>query len=130
MPAEAGRVNNITDQMLAGQPSIQEALPAFLDFSADSIILAHNAPFDCGFLNAGLSRLFDDGYVQFSQLSNRIADTLPMARQIIPGQKHYNLQDICAVLGLKAEAAHRALDDARLCLELFVQLYHQILRFN
>jgi len=130
MPAEAGRVNNITDQMLAGQPSIQEALPAFLDFSADSIILAHNAPFDCGFLNAGLSRLFDDGYVQFSQLPNRIADTLSMARQIIPGQKHYNLQDICTALGLKAEAAHRALDDARLCMELFVQLYHQILRFN
>jgi DNA polymerase-3 subunit epsilon len=122
MPEEAGRVNNISDAMLAGQPSVQEVLPVFLNFSADSVILAHNAPFDCGFINVNLLRLYDDGYVPFPALPNRVADTLPLARQILPGRKHYNLQDISADLGLKAEAAHRALDDARLCMELFVYL--------
>ena len=122
MPAEAGRVNNITDEMLAGQPSIQEVLPVFLRFSADSIVLAHNAPFDCGFINRSLSRLCDDGYVQHSVLPNRVADTLPLARRLLPGRSHYHLQDIAASLGFKAEAAHRALDDARLCMEIFVYL--------
>ena len=122
MPAEAGRVNNITDSMLAGQPSVHEALPAFLDFSAESIILAHNAPFDCGFVNSNLSRLYDDGYVPYPALPHRIADTLPMARRLLPGRDHYSLQEISASLGFKAEAAHRALDDARLCMELFVYL--------
>jgi DNA polymerase-3 subunit epsilon len=122
MPAEAGRVNNITDEMLAGQPSVQETLPVFLNFCAGSIILAHNAPFDCGFINQNLSRLYDDGYVPYPSLPNRIADTLPLARRLLPGRPHYNLQDLAAYLDITAEAAHRALDDARLCMEIFVYL--------
>jgi DNA polymerase-3 subunit epsilon len=124
MPAGAGKVNNITDAMLAGQPPIQEVLPVFLRFAADSIVLAHNAPFDCGFVNRSLSRLCDDGYVQHSALPNPVADTLPLARRMLPGRSHYHLQDIAAFLGFKAEAAHRALDDARLCMEIFIYLAH------
>jgi DNA polymerase-3 subunit epsilon len=124
MPAGAGKVNNITDEMLAGQPSIQEALPAFLRFAAGTIVLAHNAPFDCGFVNSSLSRLYDDGYVDSPFLPNRVADTLIMARRILPGRGRYNLQDITAELGIRAESAHRALDDARLCMELFIRLAH------
>ena len=122
MPKEAGKVNNITDAMLAGQPPIQEALPAFVHFAAGSIILAHNAPFDCGFVNAGLARLYDDGFVPFAALPNRIADTLPLARRLLPGRVRYNLQDLAASLGLRAEAAHRAFDDARLCMEIFLYM--------
>jgi DNA polymerase-3 subunit epsilon len=122
MPPEAGKVNNITDAMLAGQPPIQEVLPAFLRFAEDSVIVAHNAPFDCGFVNQSLSRLYDDGYVSVTALPHRALDTLPLARILLPGRDHYNLQDLSASLGFKAEAAHRALDDARLCMELFVFL--------
>jgi DNA polymerase-3 subunit epsilon len=125
MPAGAGKVNNITDAMLAGQPSIQEALPAFLRFAAETVVLAHNAPFDCGFVNSSLSRLYDDGYVDTPFLPNRVADTLIMARRLLPGRGRYNLQDITASLGLRAESAHRALDDARLCMELFICLVHK-----
>jgi DNA polymerase-3 subunit epsilon len=123
MPEAAGKVNNITDAMLAGQPPIQEALPAFLRFAADTVIVAHNAPFDCGFVNSSLSRLFDDGYVLFSALPNRIADTLPLARRLLPGREHYNLQYLAASLDIRAMAAHRAYDDARLCMELFIRLF-------
>jgi DNA polymerase-3 subunit epsilon len=123
MPEAAGKVNNITDAMLAGQPPIQEALPAFLRFAADTAIVAHNASFDCGFVNVGLSRLFDDGYVLFSALPNRIADTLPLARRLLPGRERYNLQHLAASLDIRATAAHRAFDDARLCMELFIRLF-------
>jgi DNA polymerase-3 subunit epsilon len=122
MPAEASSVNNITDEMLAGQPCIQESLPLFLDFIAGTVIVAHNAPFDCGFINHNLSWLYDEGYAPFYALPNRIADTLLLSRRLLPGRKHYNLQAVSADLGFKAEAAHRALDDARLCMELFVYL--------
>ena len=122
MPKEASEVNNITDEMLAGQPLIREALPAFASFTADSIMVAHNAPFDCGFVNAGLARLYDDGYVLFPSLSNRVADTLIMVRRLLPGKARYNLQDITASVGIQALDAHRAFDDARLCMELFLHL--------
>ena len=122
MPAGASKVNNITDDMLAGQPPIREVLPVFLDFIEGSILAAHNAPFDCGFVNVSLSRLYDDGYTTFTALPNRVADTLIMVRRLLPGRTRYNLQDISASVGLKAQEAHRAFDDARLCMELFLFL--------
>jgi DNA polymerase-3 subunit epsilon len=122
MPEEAAKVNNITDEMLAGQPTIQEALPAFLRFADDSILIAHNAPFDCGFVNAGLGRLYDDGYSAVAALPNRAADTLIMARRFLPGRNRYKLQDIAADVGIQALEAHRAFDDTRLCMELFLHL--------
>jgi DNA polymerase-3 subunit epsilon len=121
MPAEAGRVNNITDAMLAGQPPIEAALPDFLRFVDGAVVMAHNAAFDCGFINEALRRLYDEGRVPFPALPNRIADTLLMARRLLPGMGRFNLQDLSAALGLTAQAAHRALDDARLCMELFAR---------
>lgn len=142
MPPDAGRVNKITDAMLAGQPAIEEALPDFLRFIKDTIIVAHNAPFDCGFVNASLQRLYEAGRLSrggetaggrlfaesaapwtppFPTLPNKTADTLLMARRLFPGRERYSLQNLAPDLGLKAEAAHRALDDARLCMEIFVR---------
>ena len=121
MPAEAGRVNGITDDMLRGQPLISEALPDFLRFVKDTVIIAHNAPFDCGFVNASLERLYDEGSAPFSALPNKTADTLLLARRLFPGKGRYNLQDLAFDLGIQAEAAHRALDDARLCMEVFLR---------
>ncbi|MDR2479459.1 MAG: 3'-5' exonuclease [Treponema sp.] len=119
MPEEAGRVNHITPQMLAGQPSLEAALPDFLLFIKNAVIVAHNAPFDCGFVNESLARLHSDGLAPFPGLPNRIADTLVMVRRIFPGRPRYNLQDMAAFLGIQAQSAHRALDDARLCMEIF-----------
>ena len=121
MPGEAGRVNHITDAMLAGQPAISGALPDFLRFVKGTVIIAHNAPFDCGFVNANLERLHAEGAAPFPALPNKTADTLLLARRLFPGRDRYNLQDLAAYLGLAAQAAHRALDDARLCMEIFLR---------
>ena len=119
MPVEAGKVNGITDAMLAGQPSIEEIMPDFLEFIKNTIIAAHNAPFDCGFVNESLARLYDDGFAPFSRLPNKTVDTLVLSRRLFPGLSRYNLQDLARSLGVQAEEAHRALDDARLCMEIF-----------
>ena len=57
MPAEASRINGITDAMLAGKPVAAEVLPDFLSFIGNSVLVAHNAPFDISFMNEELSGL-------------------------------------------------------------------------
>jgi DNA polymerase-3 subunit epsilon len=124
MPPEAGRVNNITDEMLAGQPSIEKVFPDFLRLIRDSVVIAHNAPFDCGFINQKLKDSdgqADGGWVPpFPALPNKIADTLVLSRRVFPGRASYKLQELAAFLQISAVNAHRAEDDARLCMEIFL----------
>jgi DNA polymerase-3 subunit epsilon len=61
MPPEAGRVNNITDAMLAGKPSLETVFPDFLRLVKNTVIIAHNAPFDLGFVNEKLKTLYEEG---------------------------------------------------------------------
>jgi len=120
MPADAGKVNGITDAMLAGQPPIEEVMPDFLGFIKNTVILAHNAPFDIGFVNESLARLYKTGGAPFRRLPNKTVDTLILSRGVFPGYPGYSLQYLARSLGLQAENAHRALDDARLCMEIFL----------
>jgi DNA polymerase-3 subunit epsilon len=122
MPDAAAKVNNITDSMLKGQPFVEDVMPQFLEFIEGAIIVAHNAPFDCGFINESLARLYKSHLVPFRFLPNKITDTLVMSRSLLPGRKHYNLQALAAGFEIRAENAHRAADDARLCMEIFKQL--------
>jgi len=115
MPPEAGRINHISDEMLAGKPEIEEILPEFLDFIENSILIAYNAPFDCGFINEKLRT------TSCPALPNPIADVLVFARESFPGQRSYSLQKLAAELGIPAQDAHRAEDDARLCMEIFIR---------
>jgi DNA polymerase-3 subunit epsilon len=125
MPPEAGRVNGITDRMLAGKPSLDEVLPDFLRFIGEGILVAHNAPFDCGFINAGLQWRFDRGTAPFPQLPNPVVDTLIYARKRFPGQPNYKLGSLAAFLGIESGDAHRAEDDARVCMEIFIRCYEE-----
>jgi DNA polymerase-3 subunit epsilon len=111
-------VNHITDAMLAGKPAIDAVLPDFLRMIEGTILIAHNAAFDCGFINSGLVRVCGGSS---PRLANRVADTVLMAKRLFPGLGRYNLQDLAAGLGIAAVEAHRAMDDARLCMEIFVK---------
>jgi DNA polymerase-3 subunit epsilon len=125
MPPGAGRVNGITDEMLAGKPPLDEALPEFLRFIGESVLVAHNAPFDCGFINEGLRRRFDRGEAPFPKLPNPVVDTLASARRCFPGRRAYNLGSLAAFLGIRSGEAHRAEDDARVCMEIFLRCFGQ-----
>jgi DNA polymerase-3 subunit epsilon len=148
MPPGAGQVNNITDEMLSGRPSLDAVFPDFVRFIAGTILVAHNAPFDCGFVNAGLKERFEKakkaaaGAGQGSLLENldesrgdalawappwpalpnAVADTLAMAKEALPGLPSYKLQTLAAALHVPAIDAHRAEDDARVCMEVFIKL--------
>lgn len=113
MPEEAGKVNGITDEMLEGKPLIAAVFPDFFDFIGNGILVAHNAPFDVSYVNAELQRMGKP------PLANKVIDTRIFAKEVFPGLSRYALQDLAVQLGITALEAHRAEDDARVCMELF-----------
>ncbi len=114
MPPKASSINGITDAMLKGQPDAAAVMPDFLRFLGSSILLAHNAQFDVKFINSELARL------ALPSLGNRVIDTVLLARDVFPGLPNYKLQDLAKRVGIEAIDAHRAEDDARVCMELFL----------
>ena len=74
------QVHGITDRMVCGKPTIEHVLPQFVEFlgNSDTILLAHNAPFDLGFLAMAHTRL------GIAYPPHYVFDTLEMARRLIP----------------------------------------------
>ena len=118
------KLTHITDAMLQDAPSANSVLPEFLRWlgGKEPLLLAHNAPFDLYFINAELDRL------NLPPLKNLVLDTLPLSRWAYPAlakegtEGSYKLQSLASRLGIKAVAAHRAQDDARVCKELFERI--------
>ena len=115
MPAEAARVNKISDEMLKGKPTINEVLPDFFYFINGAALIAHNAPFDLGFIDEAINKAF------MKPLPNPVADTLSISRQLFPDLTSHSLQNMAAFFKIDALDAHRAEDDARLCMEIFLR---------
>ena len=124
MPEEAGKVNGITDEMLKDKPLIAAVFPDFFDFIGMGVLVAHNAPFDINYVNAELKR------VGKSPLTNKVVDTRIFAKEVFPGLSSYALQDLAVQFGIMALEAHRAEDDARVCMELFEQILSRFLKNN
>ena len=124
MPEEAGKVNGITDAMLKDKPVIAAVFPDFFDFIGAGVLVAHNAPFDINYVNAELKRL------EKPPLTNKVVDTRIFAKEVLPGLSSYALQDLAVQLGITALEAHRAEDDARVCMELFEKMLSRFLKNN
>lgn len=106
LPSAIVQITGITDDMLKGQPTIDQVLPTFLEFFKDAILVAHNAEFDMGFLKNAAARL---GY----QLQWPCFCTLKMARLLLPDLESKNLDTLAAHYGLQFEARHRSVGDCK-----------------
>ena len=115
IPPEVAAINHITDQMVADCPTIDKVLPDFLSFIGDSILVAHNANFDLDFINSELLR---NG---MKTIRNKTVDTLNLSKWAYPLLRKHNLQFLAQTFSIKVENAHRADDDARVCMEVFLQ---------
>ncbi|MCR5723723.1 MAG: 3'-5' exonuclease [Treponema sp.] len=115
LPSVCMEVSHITDDMVAGKPAIADVLPDFLRFIDGTVLVAHNAPFDLKFMNAELSR------AGLPVLSNLTVDTLQLSRQVYPANGHWNLQFLAKQFSIDVQAAHRACDDARVCMEVLLR---------
>lgn len=112
IPARVVEVTNITDDMVSDAETIDMVFPKMLDFIEGSVLVAHNAEFDIGFLKHNAKVL---GYAfDFTYL-----DTLSLAHELFPDYKTYKLGRIAKNLGIKVEVAHRALDDVETTVKVF-----------
>ena len=109
IPAFIAVLTGITDSMVASCPTIEQVLPQFLEFAAGSVLVAHNAPFDVGFLK------------HFAERQGRpwprfeVLDTAKLARRVITRDDAPNckLSSLAVVFGSSTTPNHRALSDAR-----------------
>ncbi len=106
LPSVITRITGITDEMLFDAQPIDIVLPRFKEFLGDSILIAHNASFDCRFLNNNYIQLFGEG------LCNGVVDTLALSRKVFKEFENHKLQTIIRNLGIEEETYHRALSDA------------------
>lgn len=112
IPQKVVEVTNITDDMVKDAETIDKVFPKILEFVGDSVLVAHNADFDIGFLKYNASQL---GY----ELNNTYVDTLRLAKSLFPDFKKYKLGFIADKLGIVVEVAHRALDDVDTTVKVF-----------
>ncbi|MCX7014905.1 MAG: exonuclease domain-containing protein [Candidatus Sumerlaeota bacterium] len=117
IPPDAQAVNGISDAMVRGQPTIDAALPAFVEFLGppDTLLVAHNAPFDLGFLAVEMVRLG----MAFPE--HRVFDTLAMARSLFAFRSN-SLDSVARQLGVAPSSEHRARADARLTKGVFLEM--------
>jgi DNA polymerase III epsilon subunit family exonuclease len=129
IPEYITQMTGITDLMLAKAPVIDEILPAFLEFAGSTeqtIIVAHNAPFDLSFLKSAAKEL-DLDWPKFKTL-----DTVTIARQVLSKEDVPNckLSTLAQFFGTKTEPNHRALDDAKATTEILHGLIERLGSFE
>ncbi|KPP90657.1 DNA polymerase III subunit epsilon [Erythrobacter sp. HL-111] len=118
MPAEAERVHGLSSAFLSTKPLFRESVQELLEFLGDSPLVAHNAGFDFGFLNAELALI---GLPPIGM--ERMIDTVAIARKRHPGAKN-SLDALCTRYGI--DRSHRVKHGALLDAELLAQVYIEL----
>ena len=115
-------LTGITDSMVRTAPRIQTALPAFLEFARGAVLVAHNAPFDIGFLRAAAVQTGHEwpGF--------RVVDTAHLARQVVTRDEAPNrkLSTLARLFGSATTPDHRALTDARATVDVLHALLERV----
>ncbi|HET7389003.1 MAG TPA: DEDD exonuclease domain-containing protein [Nocardioidaceae bacterium] len=109
IPAFIAVLTGITDSMVVSAPPIAQVLPQFLEFARGCVLVAHNAPFDVGFLK------FFAAQLGHSWPAFEVVDTAKLARRVITRDDAPNckLSSLAVVFGAATTPNHRALSDAR-----------------
>lgn len=113
IPYYATKVHGITTEMVAEAPLFAEIWPEFEAFCEDTILLAHNAPFDIGFLRAELERAGIDAP------AFPVVDTLPLFRKWFPHALSHSLEKLAVYLEVSGETYHRAEADSFHVINIF-----------
>jgi len=118
VPEESTRVHGFTTEMLRGKPKFADVLEDLLGFLAQDPIVAHNAPFDFGFLDAELARI---GLPPLDRA--RMVDSLALAKKRFPGLPN-SLDALCRRFGIdnSMRTSHNALLDVKLLAQVYLEL--------
>lgn len=113
------RIHGITNEMVHEAPFMKDKIQDFSDFIQGSLLLAHHAPFDLGFLAIA----FEKNNINFPQTLNLCTSLL--SRALIATTNH-KLQTLIKELHLTGGEAHRAFDDAYACLQVFFKCHEKL----
>ena len=107
-------LTGITNDLIKDKPTIEEILPRFMEFIGDSVLVAHNAEFDIGFINQKCKEM----NIEFK---NKSVDTLMLSRILLPHLKRFKLNNLTKELGVPLHNHHRAVDDAAATAQIFIK---------
>lgn len=116
---EAFAVHGISDDFLADKPVFKDVAQDFIDFIQDAEIIAHNAPFDVGFMNLEFAMNPATALIRTDQIC-QVTDSLELAKKLRPGQRN-NLDALCKEYGI--DNSHRDLHGALLDAEILADVY-------
>ena len=119
IPFEIEKLTSISDNMVLNAPTIEQALPEFLEFCKDAVMVAHNASFDMSFMKHNAMLLG-------KSFEPTILDTVSMARFLLPNLHRFKLDTVAKELKISLENHHRAVDDAGATAEIFVKFVEML----
>ncbi len=111
-------IHGITQDMLEGAPTIEEAMPKILDFIKDYTIIAHNAIFDHSFLNQASIELYEE------PIPNDKIDTFQMYKEVFPEEQSHGLESLLKRFNIDFPVKHRAMADAKGLALVYPHLKH------
>jgi DNA polymerase-3 subunit epsilon len=117
MSQEVIAIHNITNEMVADAPCLSEKIADFHRFVSDGWLMAHHAPFDMGFLSWEFER------ARLPLPDNPVLCTSLISRSVVTGVADHRLQTLAKHYGIESGKAHRALDDAKTCLEVGLKCF-------
>lgn len=122
IPPDIVVLTGISDTMVAHAPPMTAVLPGFLDFARGRVLIAHNAPFDVGFLSAACTAC------GVPWPACQVLDTVVLARQVLGEDEvpNHKLSTLAAFFGARTPPCHRALADARATADVLAGLLRRL----
>ena len=129
IPRYITELTGITDEMLFDKPSINDVLPRFIEFLGDpneTVLVAHNSPFDLSFLKSAASS------IKTPWPKYRAIDTVKFARYVIERFEiaNYKLSTLAEFVGTQTTPSHRAMKDVESTVEVFHHLIERVVGFD
>ena len=124
IPEHISKLTGITNPLVIDKPRIEDVFPGFLEFTKNSIIIAHNANFDISFLNEVSYQLTG------KLIQNPVICTLVLANRLFPDLKSKSLASLAYYFNIPYYKKHRALADAEVTYELFKKFIDYLHNYN
>lgn len=119
IPSFIVKLTGITDEMVSEAPPIEQVLTDFMKFIQGTVLVAHNANFDVGFIR-------QSARVMGENIKNPYIDTLELCRKMFPELGKHKLNLVAKHLGIELENHHRAVDDSMATAKIFLHCMKEL----
>ncbi len=114
------KLTGISNSMVKGKRLLKDVLNDFYEFSKNTILVAHNADFDLGFLDYNYKKY------KITNTINESIDTLNLAKVLLPKRSRFSLDNLCRYFKVPLDGHHRAINDAKATTEVFLHLLKMV----